>query len=163
MVEKGRAAIYKGLGHPMEIKEYPLPKPEPGAILIKVTMANICGSDIHIWRGDIDIAALGAPLPMILGHEMTGTVAGLGNGISADSAGQPLAVGDRVAHRIFYSWGRCRACLRGQEAACPMAPLGYTAPRANNTPTSWVPSPTTIICAQITPSLGCQTMSQTIW
>ena len=134
MAEKGRAAIYKGLGHPMEIREYPLPEPEPGAILIKVAMANICGSDIHIWRGDIDIAALGAPLPMILGHEMTGTVARLGEGISTDSAGQPLAVGDRIAHRIFYSCGRCRACLRGQEAACPMAPLGVYSSSCEQSP-----------------------------
>lgn len=128
MVEKGRAAIYKGLGQPFEIKEYPVPEPEPGAILIKVTRANICGSDLHIWRGDIDIAALGAPLPMILGHEMTGTVAKLGEGIFNDSAGQPLAVGDRVVYRFFYPCGRCPACLRGQDAACPMAPLSVYSP-----------------------------------
>ena len=120
MVEKGRAAVYKGLGQPMEIKEYPVPDPEPGAIVVKVRMANICGSDLHMWRGDIDLAALGAPLPLILGHEMTGTVAKLGEGILTDSAGQPLAVGDRVVYRYFYPCGRCRACLRGNDAACPM-------------------------------------------
>jgi D-arabinose 1-dehydrogenase-like Zn-dependent alcohol dehydrogenase len=128
MGEKGRAAIYKGLGQPMEIKEYPVPEPEPGAILIRVTRANICGSDIHIWRGDIDIAALGAPLPMILGHEMTGTVAKLGEGIFTDSAGQPLAVGDRVVYRFFFPCGRCPACLKGQDEACPMAPLSVYSP-----------------------------------
>lgn len=123
MVQKGRAAIYKGLGQPMEIREYPVPEPEPGAILIKVSRTNICGSDLHQWRGDIDLAALGAPLPAILGHEMIGTVAKLGEGIISDSAGQPLAVGDRVVHRYFYPCGRCRACLKGQDAACPLAPL----------------------------------------
>ena len=123
MVEKGRAAVYTGLGQPMEIREYPVPEPEPGAILIKVSRANICGSDLHQWRGDINLAALGAPLPAILGHEMIGTVAKLGEGILSDSAGQPLAVGDRVVHRYFYPCGRCRACLKGQDAACPVAPL----------------------------------------
>lgn len=123
MVEKGRAAVYTGLGQPMEIREYPVPEPEPGAILIKVSRTNICGSDLHQWRGDIDLAALGAPLPAILGHEMIGTVAKLGEGILSDSAGQPLAVGDRVVHRYFYPCGRCRACLKGQDAACPIAPL----------------------------------------
>ncbi|MEE8470189.1 MAG: zinc-binding dehydrogenase [Dehalococcoidia bacterium] len=128
MSDKGRAAIYRGLGHPMEIKEYPVPEPEPGAILIKVRMANICGSDLHIWRGDVDLAALGAPLPMILGHEMTGTVAKLGEGVFTDSAGEPLSAGDRVIHRIFHSCGHCRACLNGQDAFCPMAPLGIYSP-----------------------------------
>ncbi len=101
MVEKGRAAVYKAFGQPMEIKEYPVPEPEPGAILIKVRRANICGSDLHMWRGDLNLTALGAPLPAILGHEMTGTVAKLGEGVLTDSAGQPLAVGDRVVYRYF--------------------------------------------------------------
>jgi D-arabinose 1-dehydrogenase-like Zn-dependent alcohol dehydrogenase len=124
MVEKGRAAVYKAFGQPMEIKEYPVPEPEPGAILIKVRRANICGSDLHIWRGDINLTALGGTtLPAILGHEMTGTVAKLGEGVVTDSAGQPLAVGDRVVHCYFFPCGHCRACLRGQDHACPMAPL----------------------------------------
>ena len=128
MPEKGRAAIFKGPGQPMEIKEYPVSDPEPGAILIKVSMANICGSDLHMWRGDIDLAAMRAPLPVILGHEMTGTVAKLGEGVSTDSAGQPLAVGDRVVYRYFYPCGRCRACLRGEDAACPVSALTMVGP-----------------------------------
>lgn len=120
MVEKGRAAIYKGLHQPMEIREYPVPEPEPGAILIKVSMASICGSDLHMWRGDIDLAALGAPLPIILGHEMMGKVAKLGEGITTDSAGQPLTVGDRVIFSYFYPCGHCPFCLKGEHAACPM-------------------------------------------
>ncbi|HUU63555.1 MAG TPA: zinc-binding dehydrogenase [Dehalococcoidia bacterium] len=128
MIEKGRAAVYCGLGHPFEIKEYPVPEPEPGAILIKVSRANICGSDLHMWRGDIDLAALGAPLPAIIGHEMTGTVAKLGESVTTDSAGQPLAVGDRVVHRYFYPCGRCRACLKGNDGACLIAPLTYISP-----------------------------------
>ncbi len=128
MVEKGRAAVYKEFGQPMEIKEYPVPEPEPGAILIKVSRANICGSDLHQWRGDLNLTALGAPLPAILGHEMTGTVAKLGEGVLTDSAGEPLAVGDRVVYRYFRPCGHCRACLRGEDAACPIAPLAVVSP-----------------------------------
>jgi len=128
MAEKGRAAIYKGLGHPMEIVEYPVPEPGPGAILIKLTRANICGSDLHIWRGDIDIGALGTPLPTILGHEMTGTVARLGEGVLTDSAGESLAVGDRVVYRFFQPCGCCPACLQGVDAACLMAPFTVICP-----------------------------------
>ena len=124
----GRAAIYNGLGHPCEIKEYPVPEPEPGAILIKVRRANICGSDLHTWRGDYDLAGMGMPLPVILGHEMIGSVAKLGDGIATDSAGQPLAEGDRVVYRYFFPCGRCWACLNGHDAACPMAPIGSTGP-----------------------------------
>jgi len=121
--KKGRAAIYKGLGHPMEIVEYPVTDPEPGAILVKMRRANICGSDLHIWRGDVDLAGLGQPMPVILGHEMVGSVDKLGAGVTTDSAGQPLAEGDRVVYRYFLPCGRCRACLRGNDAACPNAYL----------------------------------------
>jgi D-arabinose 1-dehydrogenase-like Zn-dependent alcohol dehydrogenase len=120
MADKGRAAIYKGLRIPMEIKEYPVPDPEPGAVLVKVSVANICGSEMHMWRGDLNLSLMGAPLPVILGHEATGRVAKLGAGISTDSAGQPLNVGDRVTWMYFYPCGRCPACLKGHHAACPM-------------------------------------------
>jgi threonine dehydrogenase-like Zn-dependent dehydrogenase len=120
MADTGRAAIFNGIGKPFEIIDYPVPELEPGAILVRITMATICGSDLHIWRGDIDIAALGLPLPAIIGHEMTGTVARLGEGVSTDSAGQPLAVGDRVVYHFFNPCGRCPVCLRGEEAACSM-------------------------------------------
>lgn len=120
MARTGRAAVYKGLGIPFEIKEYPVPDPEPGAVLVKVAVANICGSDLHMWRGDMDLGILGAALPTILGHEATGTVAALGAGISTDSAGQPLKEGDRVVWTYFYPCGRCPACLKGRHAECPM-------------------------------------------
>ena len=126
--KRGRAAIYKGLGHPMEIVEYPVPEPGPGAILIKMRRANICGSDLHMWRGDVDLAALGMPMPVILGHEMVGAVAKLGEGVATDSAGQPLAVGDRVVYRYFVPCGRCRACLSGDDAACPAAYMTVVTP-----------------------------------
>ncbi len=123
MPEKGRAAVYTEFGKPMEIREFPVPEPEPGAILIKISRASICGSDLHMWRGDVNLTLLGAPLPAILGHEMAGTVAKLGEGVLTDSAGQPLAVGDRVVYRYFFPCGNCHACMTGDDAACPMAPL----------------------------------------
>lgn len=120
MTETGRAAVYYGLGKPMEIEEYPVPEPEPGAIVVRLTMANICGSDLHMWRGDMDIGQWGAPLPLIIGHEMTGRVHSIGSGITTDSAGQPLAEGDRVVYRYFYPCGRCPVCLKGDDAMCQM-------------------------------------------
>ncbi len=117
MPETARAAVFFGPGRPFELREVPIPELEPEGILIRVTVANICGSDLHFWRGD-------APLKYpedgwIFGHEMTGRVARLGSRIKTDSAGQPLKEGDRVAYTYFYSCGRCYQCLHKEPAACP--------------------------------------------
>ena len=112
---KGKAAIFTGVGSPMEITEYTLPELAPGEILVRVLLANICGSDLHIWRGEVPWRTF----PTILGHEMAAKVHQLGPGVSTDSLGQPLAVGDRVVYQYFYPCGTCWACLSGNRAACP--------------------------------------------
>jgi threonine dehydrogenase-like Zn-dependent dehydrogenase len=117
MAETGRAAIFVGPGKPFEIRELPLPVLEPGAILIRVALANVCGSDLHFWRGDAPLAL--PPDGWIFGHEMVGRVARLGPGVKTDSLGRPLREGDRVAYAYFYPCGRCYVCLHGQRAACP--------------------------------------------
>jgi len=55
----GRAAAFYGPGTPMEIKAYRVPDPEPGAAVVKTTLANVCGSDLHQWRGEFDVAKFG--------------------------------------------------------------------------------------------------------
>jgi D-arabinose 1-dehydrogenase-like Zn-dependent alcohol dehydrogenase len=105
----------------MVIKEYPVPEPEPGAAVIRTTLANVCGSDLHQWRGEFDVAKFGRPYPQILGHEMTGRVHALGDGLTRDTAGNPLAPGDRVIWRYFYPCGSCRACMKRVSRACPYA------------------------------------------
>lgn len=119
MAEYGRMAVWHGYGKPFEIRTYPVPEPEPGAVLIKVARANVCGSDLHYWKGELDYQKLGRPLPLNTGHEHLGTVARLGPGVSADSAGAPLRVGDRVVYRYFNPCGRCRACLKRAFKSCP--------------------------------------------
>ena len=121
----GKAAVFFGPGRPFEIREFTLPEVEPDAVLIRVSLANVCGSDLHFWRGD-------APLRLpadgwIYGHEMTGRVARLGSHVKTDSLGRPLKEGDRVAYTYFYPCGRCHACLANEPAACPAKierPLG---------------------------------------
>jgi len=112
-----RAAVFFGPGKPFEIRPVPIPEVEPEGVLIRVTHANICGSDLHFWRGD-------APLRLpddgwIFGHEMTGRVARRGSKVKTDSLGRPLKEGDRVAYTYFYPCGRCYACLHKEPAACP--------------------------------------------
>ncbi len=128
MAATAKAAVFFGPGKPFEIREVPIPEVEPEGVLIRVSIANICGSDLHFWRGD-------APLKYpedgwIYGHEMTGRVARLGAKVKSDSLGRPLREGDRVAYTYFYPCRRCHACLNNQPAACPNKierPLGPSA------------------------------------
>ncbi|TME90837.1 MAG: zinc-binding alcohol dehydrogenase, partial [Chloroflexi bacterium] len=78
----GRVAAFYGPGRPMQIKEYAVCEPDPGGIVVKMTVANVCGSDLHQWRGEFDVEKFGRPYPQILGHEMTGTIHQLGEGVS---------------------------------------------------------------------------------
>ncbi len=119
MPETGLAVSFTGVRRPFVLKEYPVPEPAPGAVLVKIKMANICGSDLHIWRGEYDLSCGEAePYSRSIGHEMIGTVHRLGDGVETDSAGRPLAVGDRVVYRYFIPCGRCRACLRRSTPRC---------------------------------------------
>ena len=119
MQESGQVAVFRGTRIPFEIREFPVPDPGPGAVLIKITMANICGSDLHAWRGEYDVSG-GQPQPFSrsLGHEMAGIIVKLGEGVHTDSADQPLNPGDRVVYRYFTACGHCRACLRGRTPRC---------------------------------------------
>lgn len=115
----GKAAIFHEAGKPFEVRELPLPKLEPEAVLVRVTVASICGSDLHIWRGDQRGVEWMARGPRIIGHEMAGRVQRLGADVRTDTLGQPLAEGDRVVYPYFFPCRRCYVCLRGQLAACP--------------------------------------------
>ncbi len=124
--ETGRAALFWGAGKPFEVREFPVPEPEPGAAVIKISVANICGSDMHVWRGELDYLKLGRPMPLITGHEMTGRIHKLGEGLTHDSSGAPLKVGDRVVYRYLYPCRRCRACLRRHFVACPNSRYNFS-------------------------------------
>ena len=99
----------------MELRLLPLRPLEPGEILVRVTTAMICGSDLHMWRGEVPWFQ---KTPGIQGHEMVGVVEELGPGRETDSLGQPLRPGDRVAYAYFLPCGQCAACLSGN-TGCP--------------------------------------------
>jgi hypothetical protein len=50
---KGRVAVLRAYGGEFELREYPVPEVEPGAMLVRLTRAGVCGSDLHIWRGEM--------------------------------------------------------------------------------------------------------------
>ncbi len=113
---RARAAVFLGSGQPFELREYAVPEPEPGAAIVKIHLSNICGSDLHQWRGDG-----GSMMPVggrVLGHEMAGEIAALGARVSTDSLGHPLKEGDRVVYTYFYPCRRCWACSSGHFSLC---------------------------------------------
>ncbi len=99
----------------MTLTEYDVPHPGPDEVLVRVSLASICGSDLHMWRGEVPWLQ---PPPGIQGHEMVGRVVELGAGRTRDSAGQPLELGDRVAYAYFVPCGECWVCLSGT-TGCP--------------------------------------------
>jgi threonine dehydrogenase-like Zn-dependent dehydrogenase len=127
VVYKGRIARFDEPNKPFEIATVSLPEIGPGEILIKVARANICGSDVHAWHGTFATRGLGGQLPTVLGHEMVGAVEALGDCVTSDSNGKPLAPGTRVVFPYFFCCHRCRNCLAGRRNAClnlTMAMLG---------------------------------------
>jgi D-arabinose 1-dehydrogenase-like Zn-dependent alcohol dehydrogenase len=114
-MERGRVAVLREYGRPIELEEYEVPDPEPGALVVRVEQAGICGSDLNIMRG---VSPLN-PGGRALGHEGFGSVYRLGAGLTTDSLGQPLAEGDRIIHSGVEPCYRCSVCLRGEFAWCP--------------------------------------------
>lgn len=110
-----RAACVVAYQEPLELRDVPIPDEiEPGAILVKTEVASICGSDVHLWQGELGIASR-IPLPVILGHEMIGRVVRLGPGVQTDTAGQSLQEGDRIVW-THASCGNCYLCTVTHQA-----------------------------------------------
>jgi threonine dehydrogenase-like Zn-dependent dehydrogenase len=113
---KGKAAIWWEAGKPLEIREYPVPDVRPDGILLRLNLANICGSDIHFVEGRGP--RLRGGIPQILGHEMMGTIVKIGSEVRTDSLGQPLREGDRLVYSYYSPCGKCWACYTGVPG-CP--------------------------------------------
>ena len=85
-----KAAVMHAFNRPIEVREFPLPDTlAPGDVLVKVTLAGMCGTDVHLHKGQLDV-----PLPLIMGHETAGTIANTGGDVR-DWMGNPLSAGDR--------------------------------------------------------------------
>jgi threonine dehydrogenase-like Zn-dependent dehydrogenase len=109
---KGRLVALVGR-EKMAIQEYDLPEVEPGAALLRVRRANVCGSDLHIYH-HLSVALR----DIAMGHEFVAEVEQLGEGLTTDSAGAQLSVGDRVVVVYFHTCHHCAACDRGELNMC---------------------------------------------
>ena len=106
-----------GVGN-MELRELPIPEPQAGQVQIQVAATGICGSDLHIYHSDIDLAM---KLPVVTGHEFSGVVTKLGEGVDS------VQVGDRVSGiTSFSTCGKCINCKTGKTNICQHKKLiGY--------------------------------------
>lgn len=104
----GRAAAYAG-GRTITVIEQEVADPEPGSVQIKVAFCGICGTDLHILHGNMD-HRVNPPQPV--GHEMSGTIQALGDGVEG------LAVGQKVTVMPLDWCGDCPACADGNQHIC---------------------------------------------
>jgi 2-desacetyl-2-hydroxyethyl bacteriochlorophyllide A dehydrogenase len=103
-----RAACYVG-ERTLTVVETEPRGPGDGEVAIDVAYTGICGTDLHILHGDMDARVT---LPAVLGHEMSGTVAAIGNGVSHRS------IGERVTVMPLAPCGHCPACRTGYSHIC---------------------------------------------
>ena len=113
-----RAMILDRPGRLLRLASLAVPVPGPGHVLVKVAACGVCRTDLHVVDGELP----NPKLPLILGHEIVGTVAGQGAGV------QGLATGQRIGVPwLGYTCGSCHYCRSGQENLCDAAAFtGYT-------------------------------------
>ena len=96
----------------MEIVEEPIPEVKKGEVLVKIEYNGICGSDVHFFKdGRVGDCILHDKF--VLGHEVSGTVVKVGEGVTN------LKVNDRVALEPGYTCGKCEFCKTGRYNLCP--------------------------------------------
>lgn len=107
-----RAVVFRGKGQ-IGVEDVPKPVPGPGEAVIKITATTICGTDVHIVRGEYPVKP-----GLVLGHEPVGVIEELGAGLDTD-----YRVGERVIVGAITPCGQCFYCLNGSHSQCG-GPLG---------------------------------------
>lgn len=113
-----KAVVFRDPQSPIKFVDVDLAPPRAGEVRVRIAAAGVCHSDLHVKRGEWDAAA-----PLVMGHEGSGVVTELGEGVTT------LAVGDHVVLSWVPPCGECRYCRAGHEARCQkvatvVAPLG---------------------------------------
>ncbi len=113
-----RAMLLEAPGGPLQLREAPVPRPGAGQVLLRVAACGVCRTDLHILDGELSQPKL----PLILGHQIAGRVALLGEGVTGFQPGERVG-----APWLGYTDGTCRYCRRGHEKRCDAGRLtGYT-------------------------------------
>ena len=101
-----RAAVFHGPGD-IRVEHVERPRPGPGEAVIRVTLTTICGTDVHILKGEYPVKP-----GLIVGHEPVGVIEELGPGVTG------YEIGDRVLVGAITPCGQCHACLSGKLSQC---------------------------------------------
>lgn len=119
MTPKMHAAVVEQFGQPLILRDWDMPSPGPGQIVVKTEACGVCHTDLHAARGDWPLKP--TP-PFIPGHEAIGPVVAVGAGVTI------VKEGDRVGVPWLYSaCGHCEYCLSAWETVCAQAKFGgYT-------------------------------------
>lgn len=113
-VLKSKAVVLTGQKKPLEIWERDVPKPDPGCINIEVVRAGVCGTDPHLWKGDMEL-----PGAVVLGHEGLGRIIEIGSGVKTDHASNLIQIGDVVYWNPIRPCNACYDCTVTQDfTAC---------------------------------------------
>ncbi|HEY0454452.1 alcohol dehydrogenase catalytic domain-containing protein, partial [Actinophytocola sp.] len=104
---KTRAAVLTGYHKPFEIREVELDEPGPNEVLLKMSAAGLCHSDLHMMDGDNVVR-----FPIVGGHEAAGLVERVGPGVTR------VKPGDHVVCSFIPSCGVCRYCSTGRQGLC---------------------------------------------
>ena len=107
--ETMRAAVLRGEEPRLEVMEVPTPAPRAGEVLVQVIACGVCHTDLHVIKGEVAF-----PRPAVMGHEVSGRVVALGEGLEASG----LAVGDVVVSGFIMPCEQCEACRRGRDDLC---------------------------------------------
>ena len=115
-MEKVSAAVMLGPGR-IEVEEFPLPDPEPGAVVMQVSLSGICGTDKHTFRGETSQYpgtehAREISYPLIAVTRTSGSSPRSAE-LVLDSAGRPLRIGDRIVPGTNIACGECYFCRNG--------------------------------------------------
>jgi 2-desacetyl-2-hydroxyethyl bacteriochlorophyllide A dehydrogenase len=106
-----RALVFRGANQ-IGVEQVSIPRPGPGEAVIRVTLTTICGTDLHILKGEYPVKP-----GLIIGHEPVGVIHEMGVGLSG------YAVGDRVLVGAITPCGQCNYCLSGNWSQCG-GPIG---------------------------------------
>ena len=105
-----RAAVLESFQKPLTVRQFPVPAPGPGEILVDVRYGGICGTDLHLQLGHLPI-----PVPLVLGHEGLGSIRRLGTEGLTDANGTELRIGDTVMWASSIACGSCGPCRQHRE------------------------------------------------
>ena len=109
-----KAVVFKGKDQ-IAVEEVPKPTPRAGEAVIRITTTTICGTDVHIVRGEYPVKP-----GLVLGHEPVGVIEELGAGLD-----ETYAVGQRVIVGAITPCGQCFYCLNGAHSQCGGALGGW--------------------------------------